>query len=120
MGAGGDRLFAGAGRPTGLTSGPSPVAPAQPGSKRHRVVDGQRVPLAVSLIGGHRNDVTQLLSFLEPISPVADRVGRPRGGPDALSADRGYDHDIYRRLFRQRGMRPVIAKRASHTVLAWT
>lgn len=28
-----------------------------------------------------------------------------------LFADRGYDHDKYRRLLRQRGIRPVIAER---------
>jgi transposase len=31
--------------------------------------------------------------------------------PDALLADRGYDHDKYRRLLWQRGIRPVIAER---------
>ena len=35
-----------------------------------------------------------------------------RGGrPDMLFADRGYDHDKYRRLVRQRGIRPAIAER---------
>jgi transposase len=38
------------------------------------------------------------------------RGSRP-GRPDALLADRGYDHDKYRRLLRQRGIRPVIAER---------
>ena len=28
-----------------------------------------------------------------------------------LLADRGYDHDKYRRLLRERGIRPVIARR---------
>ncbi|MGW1786936.1 IS5/IS1182 family transposase, partial [Streptomyces sp. NPDC002143] len=31
--------------------------------------------------------------------------------PDALFADRGYDHDKYRRLLCARGIRPVIAER---------
>src|SRR4051812_44382440 len=39
------------------------------------------------------------------------RVGRPRRRPAALLADRGYDHDKYRRLLWQRGIRPVIAER---------
>jgi transposase len=42
---------------------------------------------------------------------VAGVVGRPRRRPDMLFADRGYDHDKYRRLLRQRGIRPVIAER---------
>jgi transposase len=64
----------------------------------------------VSLTGGNRNDVTQLLPLLDKIPAVAGRVGRPRRRPDMLFADRGYDHDKYRRLLRQRGIRPVIAE----------
>ncbi|MEV6537111.1 IS5 family transposase [Streptomyces sp. NPDC051639] len=95
----------------GPKSGPSPVDRARPGSKHHLIVDGQGIPLAVSLTGGNRNDVTQLLPLLDKIPPVAGRVGRPRRRPDALLADRGYDHDKYRRLLWARGIRPVIAKR---------
>ena len=39
------------------------------------------------------------------------RVGRPRQRPQRLIADRGYDHDKYRRLLWQRGIKPVIARR---------
>ncbi|CAM5316966.1 transposase [Streptomyces canus] len=82
-------------------SGPSPVDRARPGSKHHLIVDGQGVPLAVSLTGGNRNDVTQLLPLLDRSLPwpesSADRVG------DTLFADRGSDHDKYRRLLRKRG-----------------
>ncbi|MGA5120952.1 IS5 family transposase [Streptomyces pseudogriseolus] len=60
---------------------------------------------------GNRNDVTQLLPLLDKIPAVAGVVGRPRRRPDMLFADRGYDHDKYRRLLRQRGIRPVIAER---------
>ncbi|MDH6513764.1 transposase [Streptomyces sp. SAI-135] len=65
----------------------------------------------MSLTGGNRNDVTQLLPLLDKIPPVAGVVGRPRRRPDMLFADRGYDHDKYRRLLRQRGIRPAIAER---------
>ncbi|WP_455570072.1 IS5 family transposase [Streptomyces tauricus] len=101
----------GPGRPTGPKSGPSPVDRARSGSKHHLIVDGQGIPLAVSLTGGNRNDVTQLLPLLDKIPAIAGRVGRPRRRPVALLADRGYDHDKYRRLLWQRGIRPVIAKR---------
>ncbi|MEU4173195.1 IS5/IS1182 family transposase, partial [Streptomyces sp. NPDC026665] len=37
--------------------------------------------------------------------------GRPRRRPDAQLADRAYDHDKYRRLLWDRGIRPVIAER---------
>ena len=61
------------------------------GGKHHLLEDGGGVPLAWTLTGGNRNDVTQLL---EP-----------------LLADRGYDHDKYRRLVWKRGIKPVIARR---------
>jgi hypothetical protein len=31
--------------------------------------------------------------------------------PDVVLADRGYDHDKYRRLVRELGIRPLIARR---------
>jgi transposase len=61
--------------------------------------------------GGNRNDVTQLLPLLDRIPAVAGLPGRPRRRPDTLLADRGYDHDKYRRLLRSRGITPVIARR---------
>ncbi|MFF2999444.1 IS5 family transposase [Streptomyces sp. NPDC057950] len=94
----------------GPKSGPSPVDRARPGSKHHLIVDGQGIPLAVSLTGGNRNDVTPLQPLLDKIPPVAGRVGRLRRRPTALPADRGYDHDKNRRLLWTRGIRPVIAK----------
>jgi transposase len=42
---------------------------------------------------------------------VRGRVGRPRRRPDQLYADRGYDHDTYRRQVRVKGIQPVIARR---------
>ncbi|WP_329318703.1 MULTISPECIES: IS5 family transposase [unclassified Streptomyces] len=95
----------------GPKSGPSPVDRARPGSKHHVLTDAQGIPLAVSLTGGNRNDVTQLLPLVDKVPAVAGRVGRPRRRPDALLADRGYDHDKYRRLLWDRGIRPVIAER---------
>ncbi len=65
----------------------------------------------MSLTGGNRHDVTQLLPLLDKIPAVVGQVGGPRRRPDALLADRGYDHDIYRRQLGQRGIRPLIARR---------
>jgi transposase len=42
---------------------------------------------------------------------VGAKRGRPRQRPDRLLAARGYDHDKYRRLLWQRGVKPVIARR---------
>src|SRR5919109_2736106 len=41
----------------------------------------------------------------------AGLVGGPRRRRDCVIADRVYDHDKYRRLLRQRGIEPVIARR---------
>jgi transposase len=83
------------------------------GSKHHLLVDASGIPLAYTLTGGNRNDVTQLIPLLERVPPVAGLVGRPRRRPGEVVGDRGYDHDKYRRLARALGVRPVIARRES-------
>ncbi len=92
-------------------TGPSPVDRARTGSKHHLLCDANGAPLAVSLPGGNRNDVTQLLPLIDGIEPVKGRRGRPRRRPERLLADRANDHDKYRRELRARGARPVIARR---------
>jgi len=61
----------------------------------------------VILTGAHRTDVTQLIPLLDKIPPIRGIRGRPR----RVLADRGYDHDSHRRLVRQHGIVPVIARR---------
>jgi transposase len=75
------------------------------------VTEGAGIPLAVSLTGGNRNDVTELESLLEAIPPVRGRRGRPRRRPEELYGDRAYDHDKYRKKVRAKGIRPRIARR---------
>ena len=65
------------------------------------------------MTGGNRNDVTQLMPLIDAIPPVRGKVGRPRRRPDSLLADRGYDHDKYRRLVRAKGIKPLIARRGT-------
>jgi transposase len=52
-----------------------------------------------------------LIPLLDAVPSVRGVVGRPRRRPQRLSADRGYDHDKYRRLLWQRGIKPEIARR---------
>ena len=52
-----------------------------------------------------------LPSLLDAVPAVRGRPGRPRRRPTLLLADRGYDHDKYRRLVRARGIKPLIARR---------
>ena len=86
-----------AGEKGGSETGPSPVDRARNGSKHHLLVDapGSRSPGRVT--GGNRNDVTQLIPLVDRVPPVRGKVGRPRRRPDRVTADRGYDHDKYRR-----------------------
>lgn len=83
----------------------------RPGSKHHLIVDAHGISLQVTLTGGNRNDVTQLLPLVDSIPPIRGVRGRPRRKPREVFADRGYDHDKYRRLLRARGITPRIARR---------
>jgi IS5 family transposase len=51
--------------------------------------------------------------LIDGVAPVAGKVGRPRQRPELVLADRGYDHDKYRRELRKRGIKPVIARRGA-------
>lgn len=91
--------------------GPSPVDRGRSGSKHHLITDAAGIPLAVTLTGGNRNDVTQLLPLLEAIPRIRGTRGRPLHRPRRVYADRGYDHDSHRARVRALGVTPVIARR---------
>ncbi|WP_435797646.1 IS5 family transposase [Streptomyces klenkii] len=97
----------------GPATGPSPVDRGRPGSKHHLITDGHGTPLALILTGGNRNGITQLLPLLDAVPPVKSRRGRPRRKPQAVFADRGYDHDCYREQIRARKILPAIARRGT-------
>ncbi|MGW2781654.1 IS5 family transposase [Streptomyces populi] len=100
-----------------LTRGPktgrSPVDRGRTGSKYLLITDATGIPLAATLTGGNRNDVTQLIPLLQAVPPVRGKRGRPRRRPDVVLGDRGYDHDKYRRLVRAIGVMPLIARRGT-------
>ncbi len=77
------------------------------------ITDRHGTPLAVSLTSGNRHDVTQLMHLLDAIPRIRGLVGRPRHRPRRLFADRGYEHDKYRRLLRGRGLTPKIARKGN-------
>ncbi|MDT7806176.1 MAG: hypothetical protein QOI78_9609 [Actinomycetota bacterium] len=52
-----------------------------------------------------------MIPLIDAIPPIRGTVGKPRRRPRRLYADRGYDHDKYRKLVRARGITPVIARR---------
>jgi transposase len=107
----GRRLQSRASEKGGSETGPSPVDRGRSGSKHHLLVDATGIPLAWTVTGGNRNDVTQLVPLLERVPPVRGLAGRPRRLPERVTADRGYDHDKYRRELRRRGIVPEIARR---------
>ncbi|WP_207220672.1 IS5 family transposase [Streptomyces albidoflavus] len=97
----------------GSKTGRSPVDRGRSGSKHHLITDATGIPLAVTLTGGNRNDVTQLIPLLQAVPSVRGKRGRPRRRPDVVLADRGYDHDKYRRLVWGLGVKPMIARRGT-------
>ena len=66
-------------------AGRNPTDRGKHGTKRHQLVDGRGVPLALVLTGANRHDVTQL-------GAVLDRVmaPRPTSGEQHLCADAAY------------------------------
>ncbi len=95
----------------GEKTGPNPTDRAKAGSKHHLLTDAQGIPLAALATSANTNEVTQVVPLLDAIPPVRGKVGRPRRRPMQLQGDRGYDSDPLRRLLRQRGIQPVLARR---------
>jgi transposase len=75
------------------------------------LVDATGIPLAWTVTGGNRHDVTQLIPLVDAVPPVRGRVGHPRRRPERVTADRGYDYPAYRRQLRERGITAEIARR---------
>ncbi|MTK05031.1 transposase [Micromonospora sp. CP22] len=96
---------------SGVESLTCPVDRRKPGSKHHVITDAGGIPRAVSLTGGNRHDVTQLLPPVDKVPRIKGIRGRPRQRPDRIHADLGYDFDKYRRELHTRGITPVIARR---------
>jgi transposase len=84
------------------------------------IVEAHGIPLAATLTGGNRNDVTQLIPLIQAVPPIRGKRGRPRQRPDLVYADRGYDHDKHRHLVRELGITAVIARRGTDHLLATT
>src|SRR5262245_16272568 len=109
LGSGGDRQLARAGVWGGEKTGPSPVDRSRSGSKHHLIACGRGTPLACSLTGGNRNDITQLVPLIDAIPSVRGRRGRPRRRPRSLYGDRAYHSREGRRELRRRRIQAKIA-----------
>lgn len=62
------------------------------------------------------NDVTQTLTLVDGIPPVAGRPGRPRRRPKALLGDKGYDSNPNREELRKRRILPVISRKGAPNI----
>ncbi|MER6565227.1 IS5 family transposase [Streptomyces sp. NPDC001093] len=97
----------------GPATGRSPVDRAKTGSRHHVIVDAHGIPLAVTLTGGNRNDVTQLIPLIQAVPPIHGRCGQLLRRPRRLYADRGYGHDVHRGRVRRLEITPIIARRGT-------
>jgi transposase len=91
--------------------GPNPTDRARPGSKHHLITEAQGIPLAVSLTGANRHDITQLHALADAIPPIGGKPDRPLSKPRVVRGDRGYDHDKSRRPLHAAGIAIQMARR---------
>ena len=97
----------------GAATGPSPVDRGKASSKHHLIVEAHGIPLATTLTGGNRNDVTQLIPLIQAVPPIRGKRGQPLRRPKHLYADRDYDHETYRDRVRRFEITPHIARRGT-------
>ncbi len=94
----------------GALTGPSPVDRARTGSKHHLLTDSGGIPLAISLTGGHRNDVTQLLPLIDDVGPVRGRSAVRASALNGCSLTVAMTTTSTAASWK-RGVKPVIARR---------
>ena len=87
----------------GEKTGPNPTDRRKSGSKHHLLTDAHGIPLAVTLTGANRHDVTQLLPLVDKIPHVKGKPGAPRFRPKHVQGDRAYDSEPHRQALKKRG-----------------
>jgi len=95
----------------GDATGPNPTDRGKSGSKHTLLVDGNGVPLALRTSGANTSDQTEIVPIITEFPRVKGKPGRPKEHPDEAYADRGYDNQATRLIFRWLGIEPHIAKR---------
>lgn len=79
------------------------------------ITDAGGVPLAALVTAANVHDVTQALSLVTGIAPVAGKPGAPKWKPAALVADKAYDCQPLRDLLSWLGIEPRLARRRCAT-----
>jgi transposase len=87
----------------GPKTGPNPTDRRKLGSKHHLLTDANGIPLACTLTGANRHDVTQLLPLVDKIPRVKGKRGAPRFRPDHIQGDRAFDSEPHRKALKKRG-----------------
>ena len=77
------------------------------GTKINLLVDGNGLPLAVSLKPGEAHEINSLESLLESVKITQPR-GAPKRHPDALAGDKGYSAAWVRNYLASYGIEDVI------------
>lgn len=95
-----------------------PVAgrPAEEGQQETLICDGGGNPLEAVTTSTNVNDVTQALSLVYGIPPVAERPGRPRTRPDSFLGDKAYDSKAVRHQLRRRRIVPIISREGAPNI----
>jgi hypothetical protein len=75
------------------------------------VADANRLPLAVLLTPGQRQECTPFGRLMDAVR-VPARRGRPRRRPLAVAGDKGYSHRHIRDWLRRHKVRAVIPRRS--------
>jgi transposase len=102
----------------GEETGPNPADRGKRGSKRHLVVDGAGVPLAVKHTAANVHDSQMLEELTDSVAPIRQPgggPGRPRKRPQKLHADKAYDSRRCREALRKRRIKARISRRGIDT-----
>jgi putative transposase len=87
----------------GQETGPNPTDRGKCGTKRHLLVDGRGVPLAVHLSGANRHDLKGLEHLLGKEGMLVRRPEPDEGSPQHLCLDKAYDAEEAESLLERSG-----------------
>jgi len=92
-------------------TGPNPTDRRKKGSKHHVITDANGTPLACTLTGANRHDITQLIPLVNAIPAILGKPGRPLQRSEGLCADRSNHSEMHGILLWKKGIEPHIAQR---------